>query len=45
MMKQSGETPGTEHTERGYGGGVNEMEPKEDLGFGNDRQTLGWPET
>lgn len=29
---------------KGFWGGVNEMEPKEDLGFGNDRQTLSWPE-
>lgn len=44
MMKQNGETPGTEHRERSCEGGVNEMEFKEDLGFGNDRQMLGWPD-
>lgn len=44
MMKQSGQTPGTEHIERGYGGEVNEMESKEARGFGNDRHTLSWPE-
>lgn len=43
-MKQNGETPGKEHRERGCGGGVNEMEFKEVLGFGNDKQMLGWPD-